>query len=163
MEDILKKWNSKHKKQYAENKQFLKRLAKKSNREIDALAGDLHEEAFNRIDCIQCANCCKTISPIFKTTDIKRISAHLGMKEAAFINKYLTIDEDDDFVVNALPCPFLGPGNLCSIYEVRPRDCADYPHSQKPGFAGRAALHAKNTVSCPAVFYIVEQMKKQIK
>src|SRR5687768_3496997 len=77
----------------------------------------LHEEAFQKNDCLQCAGCCKNYSPRFKTPDIKRISKHLKMKESDFIASYLVVDEEGDFVAKKAPCPFLSPDNYCSIYE----------------------------------------------
>ena len=58
-----------------------------------------------------------------------------------------------------MPCPFLADDGRCTIYEVRPKDCAEYPHTQKKGFASRTHLHADNTLVCPAVFWIVEELR----
>jgi hypothetical protein len=89
MEDeLLQNWEKKsvdHQKQY---KQFLNRANK--NKVLKALP-DLHEEAFEKINCLQCANCCKSYSPRFKTPDIKRIAKYLKMKEGDLINTYLFV------------------------------------------------------------------------
>jgi hypothetical protein len=162
MDEIIVRWKNNARKNESRTKLFLKRIPQKEAGKIDALVDELHEEAFEKIDCLQCANCCKTISPTLKKPDIERISKHLRMKESAFIDRYLHLDEDNDFVVKSLPCPFLGADNYCSIYEVRPRDCRDYPHSDKAGFLQKANLHTKNTVSCPAVFYIFEKLKEKL-
>ena len=61
--------------------------------------------------------------------------------------------------MKALPCPFFGADNRCTIYEVRPADCVEYPHTDKEGFTFRTHGHANNALVCPAVFYIVEQMR----
>jgi len=108
-EDILKNWEKKSADNQKKYKQFLHRADK--NKVLKALP-DLHEEAFSKIDCLQCANCCKNYSPRFKTPDIKRISRVLGLRESDFIDKYLRVDEDGDFVVNEKPCPFLGADNF---------------------------------------------------
>src|SRR4249920_833811 len=118
-EDILHNWQKKstdHQKQY---KQFLNRADK--NKVLKQLP-ELHEEAFSKINCLECAACCKNYSPRFKTPDLKRISRHLKIKEGEFIEKYLRLDEEGDYVVRSKPCPFLGDDNYCSIYEVRPSD-----------------------------------------
>ena len=60
--------------------------------------------------------------------------------------------------MNALPCPFL-KDDKCSIYEVRPKDCRDFPHTDKKEFTARRYLHTANTKACPAVFHIIETMK----
>jgi Fe-S-cluster containining protein len=118
----------------------------------------LHEEAFSRIDCLQCANCCKNYSPRFKLPDIKRASKRLRMKESEFISAYLRLDEEGDYVVNRHPCPFLGEDNYCGIYEDRPRDCARYPYTDEDVFIKQPALSLKNISACPAAFYVVERM-----
>ena len=98
-------------------KQFLQRADK--NAVLKALPA-LHEEAFEKINCLDCAMCCKNYSPRFKTPDIKRISKYLKQKEGEFIENYLRLDNDGDYVAKSTPCPFLGADNYCSIYEVRP-------------------------------------------
>lgn len=119
---------------------------------------ELHEEAFTRIDCLQCANCCKHYSPRFKMPDIKRAAKRLRMKESAFINAYLRLDEEGDYVVNSQPCPFLGADNYCGIYEDRPRDCARYPYTGEDVFIKQPKLSLKNIAVCPAAHYVVERM-----
>lgn len=119
---------------------------------------ELHEEAFSNINCLDCANCCKNYSPRFKTPDIKRISKHLRMKESAFIETYLRLDEDGDYVVKSSPCPFLGSDNFCSIYDVRPSDCARYPYTDEDVLLKRTQLTLKNSAVCPAVFYVLEKL-----
>src|SRR3954465_9254205 len=88
-----KKQAADHQKQY---KQFLQRADK--NKVLKQLPA-LHEEAFEKIDCLSCGNCCKNHSPRFKTTDIRRISKHLKMKESNFIDTYLKLDNEGDYVV----------------------------------------------------------------
>jgi Fe-S-cluster containining protein len=141
-----------HQKQY---KQFLQRADK--NKVLKQLP-DLHEEAFARVDCLQCANCCKNYSPRFKTPDIKRISKHLGMKEGSFIETYLVLDTDGDYVTNTKPCPFLGTDNFCSIYESRPSDCHRFPYTDEDVILKRPAITLKNSSFCPIVFHVLERL-----
>lgn len=117
-----------------------------------------HEEAFSKIDCLTCAACCKNYSPRFKTPDIKRISSLLNMKEGQFIEKYLRLDEDGDYVVKSSPCPFLGSDNFCSIYEGRPSDCRRFPYTDEDVLLKRKALTLKNATFCPAVYYVLEKL-----
>lgn len=59
--------------QASDNRKAYKRLLEKGNKnKILKALPDLHEEAFEQIDCLQCANCCKNYSPRFKNPDIKR-------------------------------------------------------------------------------------------
>lgn len=111
----------------------------------------LHEAAFDKIDCLDCARCCKHYSPRFKMPDIKRISKSLGMKETAFISQYLLMDHEGDYVVNQKPCPFLGSDNSCGIYEDRPSDCQRFPYIDEDVFFKRVAITIKNAEFCPAV------------
>jgi Fe-S-cluster containining protein len=118
----------------------------------------LHEEAFKKIDCLQCAACCKNYSPRFKTPDVKRISKHLRMKESDLIETYLNVDEEGDFVVKSTPCPFLGSDNFCSIYDVRPSDCARFPYTDEDVFFKRQKLTLKNATFCPITVFVLEKL-----
>jgi len=152
-EDILKNWERKSAENQKKYKQFLARVDK--NKVLKALPG-LHEEAFEKIDCLQCANCCKNYSPRFKTPDVKRISRVLKMRESEFIEKYLRVDEEGDFVVNTKPCPFLGADNYCSIYEDRPSDCRRFPYTDEDVFIKRKELTLKNSTFCPITYFVLE-------
>lgn len=120
----------------------------------------LHEEAFEKIDCLTCARCCKNYSPRFKMPDIKRIAKHVGMKESQFITTYLRQDEDGDYVVKSTPCPFLAENNECGIYDVRPSDCARFPYTDEDVLFKRKSITLKNSEFCPAVFYVLENLFK---
>jgi len=121
---------------------------------------DLDEAAFEKVDCLQCANCCKNYSPRFKMPDIKRISKPMRMKETEFIDTYLTMDGDGDYVTKTSPCPFLGSDNFCSIYEDRPSDCNRFPYTAEDVLFKRPAITLKNSTFCPAVFYVLESLLK---
>lgn len=144
----------------AENKKFLQGLKKKDPRKVDDAFHTVHEEVFEEIDCLQCANCCKTTSPIFYQTDIERVAKSLRMKPGDFIEKYLRIDEDKDYVLKSSPCPFLDAENYCSVYEDRPKACREYPHTNRKKMVQIMELTHKNTLVCPAVLEMVERLKK---
>ncbi len=144
----------------AENKKFLNGLKRKDARKVDAAFHQTHDEVFAGMDCLTCANCCKTTSPIFYQTDIARASKFLRMKPGDFISHYLRVDEDKDFVLNSSPCVFLGEDNYCSIYEARPKACREYPHTNRKKMVQITDLTHKNTMVCPAVWEIVERMKR---
>ena len=145
-----------------ENRQFFNRIRKKAPKNLDQQVAEWHEEVFEEVDCLACANCCKTISPVFTDRDIDRIARHLRMRPADMVEQYLHIDEDQDYVLNQAPCPFLGADNYCSIYEYRPKACREYPHTDRPGFRKKLSLTLKNTEVCPAAFLIVERMKESM-
>lgn len=158
-EDILKNWEKRSADNQKKYRQFLSRADK--NKVLKALPG-LHDEAFSKIDCLQCANCCKNYSPRFKTPDIKRISKVLGLRESAFIEKYLLVDEEGDFIVNTRPCPFLGADNFCSIYEDRPSDCRRFPYTDEDVIIKRQELTLKNSTFCPITYYVLEKLVEKI-
>jgi uncharacterized protein len=153
--DILTNWQKKSGERQKIYKQFLSRVNKNfvlRNQET------FHDEAFEKIDCLQCANCCKNYSPRFKTPDVKRISKHLRMKESVFIETYLKVDDEGDYVVKSLPCPFLGDDNYCQIYEERPSDCHRFPYTDEDVLVKRPQLTLKNTSFCPITYFVVEKL-----
>ncbi|MFN5170625.1 MAG: YkgJ family cysteine cluster protein [Cyclobacteriaceae bacterium] len=147
--------------QAPENKKFLQRLKKKNPRDLDEAFHTVHDEVFAEIDCLQCANCCKTTSPIFYQTDVERAAKALRMKPGDFIQKFLRVDEDNDMVLKSSPCPFLDADNYCSIYDDRPKACREYPHTNRKKMVQILDLTFKNTLVCPAVAEMVERLKQR--
>lgn len=160
MSSLLENWEKKSAERAKVYRQWLKRAP---IRKVIPVLPTLHEEAFEQIDCLSCANCCKRYSPRFKTPDIRRISKRLGMKESAFIDQYLQLDQEGDYVVKSSPCPFLGSDNACSIYEERPSDCARFPYTDEDVLLKRTSLTEKNASFCPAVYYVLERLIQQFK
>ncbi len=154
-EEILKNWNKKSAENQKKYKQFLNRADKNT---VLRQLPELHEEAFANINCLDCAACCKNYSPRFKTPDLKRIARHLKMKEGDFIEKYLVLDNEGDYVVKSKPCPFLGHDNYCSIYEVRPSDCERFPYTDEDVILKRQSLTLKNSTFCPIVYFVLEKL-----
>ena len=144
----------------SENKKFLNGLKKKDPRQLDGIFHDTHDEVFEEINCLDCANCCKTTSPIFYQTDIERVAKALRLKPGDFVEKYLRVDEDKDFVLKSSPCPFLDDENYCKVYNDRPKACREYPHTNRKKMVQIMDLTYKNTLVCPAVFEMVERIKK---
>ncbi len=137
--------------------------AKKMNsRALDENFHKLHDQTFQKINCLTCANCCKTTSPIFRDVDIRRLSKRLRMSEAKFIDTYLKIDEDQDYVLQSSPCAFLGEDNYCNVYEDRPLACREYPHTNRKNMYQILELTRKNTEVCPAVSQIMFEMVKKV-
>jgi Fe-S-cluster containining protein len=155
MTDLLNNWE---KKSAARQKDYKRFLGKADKKKVLPLLPDLHEAAFEKIDCLQCANCCKNYSPRFKPPDIKRIARHLKMKESDLIDTYLRLDEDGDYVVKMTPCPFLGQDNFCGIYEVRPSDCERFPYTDEDVLIKRPAITQKNSTFCPIVYFVLEKL-----
>lgn len=143
----------------AENKKFLEGLKKSRKSGLDQKIQALHEEAFEEIDCLQCANCCKTTGPLLLSKDIDRLAAALKLRPSLFAEKYLRRDEDGDDVFQSMPCPFLGSDHYCTVYEARPNACREYPHTQQRDQLQKLAITYKNSLICPAVALIVERLK----
>jgi uncharacterized protein len=158
--------------QYAErnddrNFEFLRSLKFDGDeRGTDRLAARLHAQAFEIIDCTRCANCCKTMDVYLTEEDVERIARHLNIcTEELIANNLQPRGEDEPdqppYKMNRQPCPFLGDDDHCTIYESRPACCREFPHTDKKGFTERTHAHASNALICPAVFWIIEQMKQK--
>ena len=163
MQDIINNLPKLAKDKHNENKKFFAKLKKKPPKNLDYVMQELHDAEFKKTDCLTCANCCKTTGPLFTDKDIGRISKHFKQKPQQFINQYLRVDEDNDYVLQKVPCSFLGVDNYCSIYEVRPKACREFPHTDRKKFQQISSLTLKNVTMCPAAFNIVEAMKKRVK
>jgi len=146
-----------------ENKSFFEKLKKIPGRDLDTLVHELHEKAFEKIDCLKCANCCKTTGPLLKNKDIERLSEHLRIKPANFVSEYLWIDEDNDYVFKKMPCTFLKEDNSCSVYSARPNACRQYPHTDQRDIRSILPLTYLNSMICPAVAFIIEELKGELK
>lgn len=162
MEEILRNLPQQAKDTQNQNKKFFAGLKKKTPKNLDLLMQDLHDEEFRKTDCLKCANCCKTTGPLFTDKDVERISKHLRMKEQKFTETYLRVDEDKDLVLKSVPCTFLGADNFCGIYEVRPKACREFPHTNRKKFQQISNLTLQNVAICPAAFNIVEEMKRRL-
>lgn len=156
----LDRFNEQAKNQARENKQFLEKLRKRKPADLDQVTLDLHHEAFAHIDCLTCANCCKTTSPLLIDRDIDRLAKRLKMKPSQVVETYLKVDEEGDYVFRESPCPFLMGDNYCMVYEDRPRACREYPHTDRKRFHQLLKLSYKNTLVCPAVLEVVEGLKQ---
>ncbi len=142
------------------SKKQLKKISTKKPKKIDLLFQTAHKKEFQKRDCLECANCCKTTSPIFRDTDINRISLHLRIKEQKFIENELFLDSDNDYVLKQSPCSFLNEDNTCNIYSVRPLACREYPHTNRKNMHQIIDLTIKNSTICPGVASIVSKIIK---
>ena len=156
MQKLIKQLPSKASAERQSHKALFKKLKRKPPKDLDQVMQGLHEETFDEINCLDCANCCKTTSPIFTKRDINRISKFLKLKNRQFSDEYLRCDEDGDMVLKSSPCPFLFEDNKCMIYEVRPKACAEYPHTNRKKFHQISDLTLKNVSICPAALRLLK-------
>lgn len=154
------------KKEVTSKKKWLKNTFRRIQRlkpdSVDQAFHEAHEEAFNHIDCLTCANCCKTTGPLFTTTDIRRIAKQQSMSEREFEETYLLEDEEGDYVLQSVPCPFLGEDNYCTIYEYRPKACREFPHTDRRNMKQILHLTRKNAEVCPAVYRMIQKIEMAI-
>ncbi|MDQ6757773.1 MAG: YkgJ family cysteine cluster protein [Bacteroidota bacterium] len=143
---------------------FLTRTENNPPKDLDIISQQIDKEVWKEIDCLSCANCCKNMSPTFNFQDLRRISAHFNMRIKEFKEKWLYFDKDEDAWMNVRrPCQFLDrKTNMCSIYEIRPADCAGFPHLVKKDMKDYMHLHRRNIVHCPATYKWVEKLKERI-
>jgi Fe-S-cluster containining protein len=144
------KAKAKWKRYYAQNRKKLESM--------DLHIHALHDKYSENIDCLQCAQCCKSLGPRIEDKDIERMAKTLRMKPVDLISKYLRVDEDGDTVFKSMPCPFLDTDNYCLIYESRPKACREYPHTDRKRFYQIYNLSVKNASTCPIVFEVLEEL-----
>lgn len=145
----------KHRKESEEIIRGLNRIPKN---QLDKSFHDAHTAVFKKFDCLTCANCCKTTSPIFTITDIQRLAKLFKQKNNEFIDQYLKLDDEEDYVLKSAPCPFLLDDNKCFVYEERPMACREYPHTNRKNMQQILKLTVKNRDICPAVSEILNRI-----
>jgi Fe-S-cluster containining protein len=151
--ELAQKAESEWKRYFAKNKKKVEKM--------DVFIHSLHEEFFAQTDCLSCGNCCRTLGPRITDKDVERMAKALRMKTADFIVQYLKTDEDGDMIFQSMPCPFLGADNYCAVYESRPKACRKYPHTDRKRFYQIYNLSIKNAFTCPVVFQVLEEIRKQ--
>ncbi len=144
------------------NEIYLKKLSVVKKETVFPIIQIIHAEEFKNIDCLLCANCCKTTHPLITQQDVNRISRHLKISGKQFIRNYVLKDYNGEMMFRAVPCTFLGSENICSIYNVRPEACRRYPHTDEMEYPKRISLNLSNTLVCPAAYKILDRLKKAI-
>jgi uncharacterized protein len=130
---------------------------------LDAMFSKQHDIVFNNTDCLTCANCCKNYSPIIEPDEIPRLLKAIDIDSATLFDKYIEMDDDGDFVFQSQPCPLLDlTTNKCTIYEQRPKACAEYPHTNMKQIKKHLDLLEKNIDICPAANSILANVMKEI-
>ena len=147
-----------------ENKEFREHLQHSiiSREELDAIVHRLDAYVASKIDCRQCANCCRELAAAMGREDIARLAKAEGVTPEQFEKKYLDkTDEPDRFLIRQKPCPFLS-GKLCRHYRARPESCAEYPFLHNADFATRSTMALWNLPYCPIVYNVYELLKDEI-
>jgi len=127
--------------------------------QLDAYAEKLEPEVWAEIACLQCANCCRSMTPTFTPEDMKRIATHFRMSVSAFKKKWLYQNKKGEWRNRSQPCQFLDlHTNKCSIYAIRPADCAGFPHLTKKRLVEYLHVHKQNLAYCPATLKLFEKL-----
>lgn len=159
IESIFQNWKQSSAASKKENLAFFDDLNMEQKVRLSDKLSGIHDEAFMKINCLECANCCRTTPALLTRSDVKRISGFINISQKQFINKYVLEDVNGEMMLNGVPCKFLNEDNTCSVYEVRPEACRRYPHTNEKAYFKRSRLNVSNTIVCPAAFYILEKLK----
>lgn len=127
------------------------------------LAGDIQQHT----DCTACGNCCRFTLVNVTAHDLDAVAQHLGMPRADVVRLY-TMPDPESPSQRVLrnerdACAFLD-GNICLIYEARPKACRDFPHVA-PGVhtvGGRMASVCRNASFCPIIYNALEAYKNLV-
>jgi Fe-S-cluster containining protein len=143
---------------------FLKKIAKKPPTDLLKKVKAANNEVWQEVSCLACANCCKTMTPTWKESEIKKVAAFVGMDYDAYYKKYIKIDEDNGDLVNQnTPCQHLNlKNNMCKVYEVRPHDCKHFPHFIRKDFTDQTQVYTENLHRCPATLLLIEKLEKAV-
>lgn len=141
---------------------FLHGLPNRKSKGIASTIYSLHQEAYKKIDCGQCANCCKVMRPTYNRADIDRIAKHVGMTSQEYCDKYLGQDPTRDIMNRKSPCHFLDKNNRCTIYEIRPLSCRRFPNTQRKDFISCKSLNSLNVQYCPITYHVVKNLKRKL-
>ncbi len=160
-EELLENLEQDYKDNIVSIKKTFKKLRKKAPKTFDYFVQEKHDEVFEVIDCLSCGACCKELGPRITDWDIRQMAKGLKMKPAKFTEQYIKMDEDDDFIFNTMPCPFLMPDNYCMIYDHRPKACREYPHTESRRFSKLLHITEENIKICPAAMEVSKAIVKE--
>lgn len=145
-----------------ENIRFRKFLKAFDNKTVDPAVHAINEQVTAQIDCTACGNCCKTFEAAIEDGEAGRLAAFMGITKAEFIEKYVEIDDLFDIsVMHSSPCIFL-ENNKCKVNDIKPYDCCDYPYTHKSDFKANLLGISESYGTCPIVYNVMEQLKKQL-
>jgi len=146
-----------------ENAKF--RAYLKSHRHSDRRLRRFGEEIEAQIDCTACANCCRITDVGITERDIENLAKFIGLSEREFRQQFTAHDDAGALILkrNEAGCVFL-KDNLCSVYEARPQNCANFPHVVRGtgSIASRMWRFLDRAGYCPIVYNWMEKVKEDI-
>ena len=143
---------------------FIRKVGKSKTKGILKTVAEVVKEVWKEVACIDCANCCTKMTPTYTRKDVNRIAKHFNMTYKEYFEKWLTVDDNKDIINKSLPCQFLQKDKKCSIYAIRPDDCAGFPHFTRKDFRYQVKekTYTNNLALCPATLIFVEKLKEKI-
>ena len=144
-------------------RRFLTKLENNPPKDLDLIAEEIDKEVWQDVNCLAYSNCCRNMTPTFTFQDLKRIASHFRMSIPDFKKKWLYKNKKGEWMNRSQPCQFLDlKTNKCSIYAIRPEDCAGFPHLTKKKTVEYIHVHKQNIQFCPATFKMVEKMIERV-
>ena len=136
---------------------FLKNHAEEE--EFDKRIKELHNKYFKIYDCSKCLNCCKKLNVSFSNKEIEAGSKELKCTVEELKNKYLTFDKlENKYITKTTPCPFL-KNQQCILKNSKPKNCKDYPYTNKKERIHSLYTLVNNAEICPVVDKILDELK----
>ena len=124
----------------------------------------LASEVQQHVNCTSCANCCRHSTVSVNRSEINQIAEYIGTTPEIVAQLY-TVPDPDAPALRILRssndgCIFLD-GNLCMIYEARPKTCRDFPHVAvgTHSLGSRQSSLARWAALCPIIFNALESYK----
>jgi len=149
--------------QREENVRF--RAYLRRHRHTDRRLRRFGEEIEAQIDCSACANCCRVPEVAITAKDIEKLAKFIGASQPEFVEQFTARDESGAVILkrNESGCVFL-EGNLCSVYEARPQNCANFPHIVRGAgsISSRLPRLLERASYCPIVYNWLERVKDDI-
>jgi Fe-S-cluster containining protein len=146
-----------------ENSRF--RAYLRNHRHSDRRLRRFGEDIEAQIDCTTCANCCRVSEVEITDRDVDKLAKFLGMTREEFIRDSTQQSESGELILKRTEsgCVFL-EDNLCSVYEARPQNCANFPHLVRGtgSIASRMWRLVERAEYCPIVYNWMEKVKEDI-
>ena len=147
-----------------ENERF--RRFMKSHTHADRVLRRIAEGIEERIDCTQCANCCKVATVIVSQRDVERLARYLRIAPARFRAEYTVESEEEGRILRRTEeagCTFLD-GKSCTVYDARPETCQRFPHLVRGSgsLASRMWQFTDRACYCPIVYNALEAFKEEL-
>jgi uncharacterized protein len=147
-----------------ENLRFRRFL--KAHHYPDRLFRRIARRVEEQIDCKACANCCRQTRVNVSPGEIDTLARYLNLS-CEEVTKECTIrdPEDRETILRHTGdgCVFLD-GNLCLVYEARPRACREFPYlaGNERSLGGRMPSVCKHASICPIVYNTLQAYKHAI-